>query len=150
MADREQLLTFATEIVSAHISNNTTAPDQLPTLIQQVFNTLAAVEQKTTEPPRPDPAVPIKQSVRPDHIACLECGKQFAMIKRHLATDHQFTPEQYRQRWGLPVSLSARGGQLCKGAIGVGKDRLWSEGCACEEEGRSDAWRVIAADLMRV
>jgi predicted transcriptional regulator len=104
MADREQLLTFATEIVSAHISNNTTAPDQLPTLIQQVFNTLAAVEQKTTEPPRPDPAVPIKQSVRADHIVCLECGKQFSMTKRHLANDHELTPEQYRQRWGLPAS----------------------------------------------
>jgi predicted transcriptional regulator len=104
MADREQLLTFATEIVSAHISNNATAPDQLPTLIQQVFNTLATVEQRTAEPPRPDPAVPIKQSVRPDHIACLECGKQFSMIKRHLMTDHELTPEQYRQRWGLPAS----------------------------------------------
>jgi predicted transcriptional regulator len=104
MADREQLLTFATEIVSAHISNNTTAPDQLPTLIQQVFNTLATVEQKTTEQPRPDPAVPIKQSVRADHIVCLECGKQFSMVKRHLANDHQMTPEQYRQRWGLQAS----------------------------------------------
>jgi predicted transcriptional regulator len=104
MADREQLLTFATEIVSAHISNNTTAPDQLPMLNQQVFNTLAAVEQRTAEPPRPDPAVPIKQSVRPDHIACLECGKQFSMIKRHLVTDHELTPEQYRQRWGLRAS----------------------------------------------
>jgi predicted transcriptional regulator len=104
MADREQLLTFATEIVSAHISNNTTAPDQLPTLIQQVFNTLATVERATAEPTRPDPAVPIKQSVRPDHIACLECGRQFSMLKRHLATDHELTPDQYRQRWGLPAS----------------------------------------------
>jgi predicted transcriptional regulator len=104
MAHREQLLTLATEIVSAHISNNTTAPDQLPALIQQVFNTLATVERATTEPPRPDPAVPIKQLVRPDHIACLECGKQFSMIKRHLMTDHELTPEQYRQRWDLPAS----------------------------------------------
>src|SRR6516164_1948514 len=103
MADRQQLLTFATEIVSAHISNNTTTPDQLPTLIQQVFNTLATVEQKTAEPPRPDPAVPIRQSVRPDHIACLECGKQFSMLKRHLMNAHKLTPEQYRQRWGLPA-----------------------------------------------
>jgi predicted transcriptional regulator len=104
MADRDQLLTLASEIVSAHASNNTVAPDQLPTLIQQVFNTLATVEQKTTAQPRPDPAVPIKQSVRPTHIVCLECGKQFSMIKRHLATDHELTPEQYRRRWNLPVS----------------------------------------------
>jgi predicted transcriptional regulator len=104
MADREQLLVLASEIVSAHIRNNTTAPDQLPTLIQQVFNTLATVERATTEPPRPDPAVPIKQSVRPSHIVCLECGKQFSMIKRHLMNEHKLTPEQYRQRWGLQTS----------------------------------------------
>jgi predicted transcriptional regulator len=104
MADRDQLLTFASQIVSAHASNNAVAPDQLPGLIQQVFNTLATVEQKTTEQPMPNPAVPIKQSVRADHIVCLECGKQFSMIKRHLMTDHELTPEQYRQRWGLPAS----------------------------------------------
>ena len=102
MADREQLLTLATDIVSAHVSNNAVPPDQLPSLIQQVFNTLATVEQKTATPPRPEPAVPIKQSVTPGHIVCLECGKQFSMIKRHLTTDHKLTPEQYRQRWELP------------------------------------------------
>ena len=104
MADREQLMTFATEIVSAHISNNAIASDQLPTLIQQVFNTLATVEQKTAQPSRPDPAVPIKQSARPDYIVCLECGKHFSMLKRHLTTDHQLTPQQYRMRWELPAS----------------------------------------------
>ena len=104
MADHEQLLTLASDIVSAHVSNNVVPPDQLPLLIQQVFNTLATVEQKTLEPPRPDPAVPIKRSVRPGHIVCLECGKQFSMIKRHLTTDHQLTPEQYRKRWELPLS----------------------------------------------
>ena len=104
MADRDQLLTLASEIVSAHVSNNAVAPDQLPSLIQQVFNILATVGQKTVEPPRPNPAVPIRQSMRADHLACLECGKHFSMLKRHLANDHQMTPEQYRQRWGLPVS----------------------------------------------
>jgi predicted transcriptional regulator len=95
---------LAVEIISAHVSNNAVPTDQLPALIQQVFNTLATVEQKAVEPPRPDPAVPIKQSVRPGHIVCLECGKQFSMIKRHLTTDHQLAPEQHRQRWGLPAS----------------------------------------------
>ncbi len=104
MADRDELLALASEIVSAHVSHNTIAPDQLPTLIQQIFNTLATVEQKTAEPPRPDPAVPIKQSVRADHVVCLECGKRFSMLKRHLTNDHQLTPDQYRQRWGLPDS----------------------------------------------
>ena len=104
MPDHEQLLTLASEIVSAHVSNNAVSMDQLAALIQQVFNTLATVEQRTAEPARPDPAVPIKQSVRADHITCLECGKQFSIIKRHLANDHQQTPEQYRRRWGLPLS----------------------------------------------
>jgi predicted transcriptional regulator len=104
MADRDRLLTLAAEIVAAHASNNAVAPDQLPSLIQQVFNTLATVEQKSAELPKPDPAVPIKQSVRPAHIVCLECGKQFSMLKRHLMTDHHMTAEQYRQRWGLSAS----------------------------------------------
>ena len=104
MANREQLLTFAAEIVSAHVSHNAVPPDQLANLIQQVFSTLATVEQKAADAPRPDPAVPIKQSVKASHIACLECGKQFSMIKRHLMNEHKLTPEQYRQRWGLPAS----------------------------------------------
>jgi predicted transcriptional regulator len=104
MADHERLLELAAEIVSAHANNNAVPTDHLPALIKQVFNTLATVEQKTAEPPRSDPAVPIKQSIRPGHVVCLECGKQFSMIKRHLATEHQLTPEQYRQRWGLPAS----------------------------------------------
>ncbi len=104
MADREHLLGLAAEIVSAHVSNNAVQPDQLSRLIQRVFDTLATVEQKTAEPPRPDPAVPIKQSVRADHLVCLECGKHFSMLRRHLGTDHHLTPEQYRQRWGLPWS----------------------------------------------
>ena len=101
MPDRDQLLILASEIVSAHVRNNALRTDQLPALIQQVFNTLATVEQKTAEPPRPDPAVFIKQSVRASHLTCLDCGRQFSMLKRHLRTDHQLTPEQYRQRWGL-------------------------------------------------
>jgi predicted transcriptional regulator len=104
MADHEQLLTLATEIVSAHVRHNAVTTDQLPSLIQHVFDTLATVEQKVATPPRPEPAVPIKQSVRPGHIVCLECGKHFSMLKRHVTTDHKLTPEQYRQRWGLPAS----------------------------------------------
>jgi predicted transcriptional regulator len=104
MADREHLLGLAAGIVSAHVSNNAVPPDQLSTLIERVFGALAAVEQKTAEPPRPDPAVPIKRSVTADHLVCLECGRHFSTLKRHLAADHELTPEQYRQRWGLPRS----------------------------------------------
>jgi len=104
MAERYQVMGLAAEIVSAHVSKNAVEPDQLPALIQRVFNTLANVEQASAAPPRPDPAVPVKQSIRADHLACLDCGKHFSMLKRHLMTDHQLTPQQYRQRWDLPFS----------------------------------------------
>ena len=104
MTEREVVLELAAEIVSAHVGNNAVPTDQLPGLIQQVFNTLARAEQASVTPPKPEPAVPIKQSMRADHLTCLDCGKQFSMLKRHLRTDHQLTAEQYRQRWELPRS----------------------------------------------
>ena len=111
MAEREALLQLAADIVSAHASNNVLRADQLPGLIQQVFSTLATAQQKAAEPLRPEPAVSIKASVRPDHLVCLDCGKHFSMLKRHLMTDHQLTPQQYRQRWQLsptyPIVASA-------------------------------------------
>ena len=99
MADREVVLGLAAEIISAHVSNNAVQTDQLPGLIQQVFNTLSTIEQMSVAPPRPEPAVPVKKSVQSDRIICLDCGKHFSTIKRHLMTDHQLTPEQYRRRW---------------------------------------------------
>lgn len=104
MAEREMLLNLAGEIVSAHVSNHTLSTDQLPQLIQQVFDTLATVEQKTASPPKPEPAVPVKKSVMSNHIVCLDCGKHFSMLKRHLMTDHGLTIDQYRERWELPLS----------------------------------------------
>ncbi len=104
MAERYQVMGLAAEIVSAHVSNNAVEPDELPALIERVFNTLANVEQSTASPPRPEPAVPVKQSVSADHLACLDCGKHFSMLKRHLMTDHKLTPQQYRHRWELPFS----------------------------------------------
>ena len=104
MAERPELLGLATEIVSAHVRNNAVAADQLPGLIQQVFNALATVEQATAAPPKPEPATEVRRSVVADHIVCLDCGKHFSMLRRHLMTDHKMTPEQYRQRWELPRS----------------------------------------------
>jgi predicted transcriptional regulator len=104
MVEKEVVLGLAAEIVSAHVRNNAVATDQLPTLIQQVFNTLVTAEQKSVAPPRPEPAVPINRSMRADYLVCLDCGQHLLMLRRHLRMDHQLTPEQYRQRWGLPVS----------------------------------------------
>ena len=99
MAEHPELLGLATEIVSAHVRNNAIAAEQLPGLIRQVFNALATVEQATAKP-----AVDVRRSVVADHIVCLDCGKHFSMLRRHLMTDHKMTPQQYRQRWELPSS----------------------------------------------
>ena len=104
MAEHPELLGLVTEIVSAHVRNNAVAADQLPRLIQQVFNALATVEHVTTTQPKAEPAVPVKKSVLADHIVCLDCGKHSSMLRRHLMTDHKLTPEQYRQRADLPSS----------------------------------------------
>jgi predicted transcriptional regulator len=102
--ERPELLGLAAEIVSAHVSHNTVAADQLSRLIQQVFNALATAEQAANAPSRAKPAVAVKRSVFADHMVCLDCGKSLTMLKRHLMTDHKLTPEQYRQRWELPFS----------------------------------------------
>lgn len=97
------LLALTTEIVAAHVSNNTVSVGDLPQLINQVYNSLAnignALPASTT---RPQPAVSIKKSVQPDYIICLEDGKKLKMLKRHLKTAYNMTPEAYRERWSLP------------------------------------------------
>ena len=104
MAERQELLGLATNIVSAHVSRNTVGVDQLSGLIRQVFNALATAEQAATALPKAEPAVAVKRSVLADHIVCLDCGKHLTMLRRHLMTDHKLTPEQYRARWELPLS----------------------------------------------
>lgn len=99
---REEILGLTSEIVAAHVSNNTVALSDLPGLIEQVYRTLASVggtEVGNTD--RPTPAVPIKKSITPDFIVCLEDGKKLKMLKRHLKTAYNMTPEEYRERWGL-------------------------------------------------
>ncbi len=97
------ILSLTAEIVAAHVANNTVPVGDLPHLIQQVHHTLATVGVKGAQAPRPEPAVPIKRSVMPDHIICLEDGKKLKMLKRHLKTAYNMTPEQYRERWDLPA-----------------------------------------------
>jgi predicted transcriptional regulator len=101
-AGSNPVLSLTAQIVSAHVSNNAVASDALPSLIQDVFRTLSGIGTEVVEAERPQPAVPIKRSVFPDHIICLEDGKKLKMLKRHLKTAYNMTPEQYRERWGLP------------------------------------------------
>jgi predicted transcriptional regulator len=97
-----ELLGLTAQIVSAHVSHNPVPAAELPGLIQEVFRTLAGVGNRPApEPERPQPAVPIKKSITPAYLICLEDGKKLKMLKRHLKTSYNLTPEQYRERWGL-------------------------------------------------
>jgi predicted transcriptional regulator len=89
------------QIVSAHVSNNPVSTDALLALIQDVYRTLVGVGKAAGVAGRPEPAVPIRRSVFHDHIVCLEDGKKLKMLKRHLKSAYDMTPEQYRERWGL-------------------------------------------------
>jgi len=97
----EALITLTSDIVAAHVSNNSVAVDEVPALIRNVYGALAGVESIPTAEERPEPAVSVRSSVKPDHIICLEDGKKMKMLKRHLMTDHGLTPAEYRARWGL-------------------------------------------------
>jgi predicted transcriptional regulator len=105
MADNEgaedTLLTLTADIVAAHVSNNSVAVNDLPNLIQNVHAALSGITHASTPEARPEPKVSIRSSVKSDAIACLECGKRQKMLKRHLMTNHQMTPADYRQKWSL-------------------------------------------------
>ena len=96
------VLGLTAQIVAAHVSKNAVSPEALPALIKEVYKTLAGVGKEPAQVERPQPAVPVKKSVFKDHIVCLEDGKKLKMLRRHLKTVYDMTPEQYRERWGLP------------------------------------------------
>src|SRR5882724_4092735 len=97
------LLPLASDIVAAHLSNNKMPSAELPELIRNVVQALMAASAGEPAPtPRPEAAVPVKKSVMPDFIVCLEDGKKLKMLKRHLRTTYEMSPDQYRARWNLP------------------------------------------------
>lgn len=100
----DKLLTYAAQIVSAHVANNLVTSSALPRLIQDVVQSLRMAQLQSMAPERPKPAVPIAQSIAHDSVACLECGKRFRTLKRHLEREHNMTEEEYRGRWQLPAS----------------------------------------------
>jgi len=98
----ETLITLTSDIVAAHVSNNNVTVDELPQLISNVFTSLQGLGTAAPAPePMPEPAVSIRSSVKNDYIVCLEDGKKLKMLKRHLMTHYNMTPNQYRTRWGL-------------------------------------------------
>jgi len=102
-SEQHSLIDLTTEIVSAYVANNPLPNDQLSSLIQQVYHAVASLgREEQPEEPKAQPAVPIRRSVKPHEIICLECGKGQKMLKRHLLTAHGLTPEEYRAKWSLP------------------------------------------------
>jgi predicted transcriptional regulator len=98
----QDLLGLTAEIVSAHVSNNPVSISDLPNLIQEVYRTLSNMGQPAVAPAeKPQPAVPIKKSITPEYLICLEDGRKLKMLKRHLKTAFNLTPDQYREKWGL-------------------------------------------------
>ena len=125
--DQGVSLNQVTEIVSAYVSNNNVPTNQIADLIMSVHQTLMNLGEMPPETLKP--AVPIKQSVKPDYIVCLEDGKKLKMLKRHLRTSYNLSPEEYRKKWGLlddyPMvapKYAAQRSELAK-KIGLGKGR---------------------------
>ena len=127
--NRSEILALTTEIVSAHVSNNSTGPDTVPELIQSVFDKLTALAGDEPASTELTPAVPIRKSVTDAYIICLEDGRKLKMLKRHLMTSYDMTPEQYRAKWGLPVDYPmvapsyARTRQELAKKIGLGRKK---------------------------
>ncbi|MBB3952161.1 MucR family transcriptional regulator [Aureimonas jatrophae] len=102
---RDALMELTADVVAAYVSHNSLPMSDLPTLIKDVYAALdrAGPEPVAPEPEKPRPAVPVKKSVTDDYIVCLEDGKKFKSLKRHLMTHYNLTPEEYRERWDLPA-----------------------------------------------
>lgn len=126
--NKETLLELTSDIVSAHVSNNTVAVSDLPQAIQSIYTVLSQLGQSDTiEQPALTPAVTVRSSVKPDAITCLECGRKLKMLKRHISTDHNLTPAEYRARWDLKAdyplvapNYAATRAELAK-SIGLGR-----------------------------
>ena len=98
----ELLVTLTADIVAAHVSNNSVAVSDMALLIGNVHSALSGLATSEAEPEPQEPAVPIRNSIKKDHIVCLEDGKKLKMLKRHLMTHYGMTPDEYRTKWGLP------------------------------------------------
>ena len=104
MDEKNEVIEMTADIVSAYVGNNTVSAAELPALIQSVHRALAGVSggAEVVEAAPRDPAVPIRRSITPDFIICLEDGRKFKSLKRHLRTKYNMSPEEYRAKWGLP------------------------------------------------
>lgn len=98
----ETLITLTAEIVAAHVSNNSVAPDAVGALIGNVYSALSGLGSAPAPvEAAPEPAVSVRSSVKRDHLVCLDCGKKMKMLRRHLSSEHDMSPADYRARWNL-------------------------------------------------
>lgn len=127
----DNYIELTADIVAAYVSNNSVQAGDIPSLINQVHSALMRVSSGQSDTPTEPlkPAVPVKKSITPEHIVCLEDGKKFKSLKRHLRTQYNMTPEQYRDKWGLPAdypmvapNYAAARSQLAK-QMGLGQQR---------------------------
>ena len=104
MDEKAEVIEMTADIVSAYVGNNSVAAADLPNLIQAVHRALAGVTTapEAVEAPPKEPAVPVRRSITPDFLICLEDGRKFKSLKRHLRTKYNMSPEEYRAKWGLP------------------------------------------------
>ena len=132
IAENGSLIDLAADIVSAYVSNNTVPAHELPAIIAEVYSALQKTNGGVVElAPEPvKPAVPVKKSVTPEYIVCLEDGKKFKSLKRHLRTQYNMSPEEYREKWGLPSdypmvapNYAAARSELAK-KMGLGQQRV--------------------------
>lgn len=131
----EILVTLTSDIVAAHVSNNSVAVSDMPLLIANVYNALAGLQEEVVPAQaKQEPAVSIRSSIKPDYIVCLEDGKKLKMLKRHLMTHYQMTPDDYRAKWGLPAdypmvapNYAQQRRELAK-KIGLGTSRRRTKG----------------------
>lgn len=129
IALNETLIALTSDIVAAHVSNNSVAVSDLPLIINNVHGALSGLSGKAAKQARPEPAVPIKSSIKPDYVVCLEDGKKLKMLKRHLMTHYGMTPDEYRVKWGLPSNYPmvspnyAEQRRVLAKAIGLGKKK---------------------------
>lgn len=102
--EHNDLLALTADIVSSHVANNNVSVNDVAGLIQNVYSALSGLATPAKAPEiKAEPAVPIRQSIKPDYIVCLEDGKKLKMLKRYLMTAYGMTPDQYRTKWGLPA-----------------------------------------------
>ena len=126
--DNKDVIAWTADIVASHVQNNSVAISDLPQLIRTVHESLSGLSGAAPSE-KPQPAIPVRRSVTPDYIICLEDGRKLKMLKRHLATAYGMTPEEYREKWGLPAdypmvapNYAKQRSSLAK-KIGLGKRR---------------------------